>query len=160
MSTKIIQGKQPLSSKSETSTDLSWEGDYTDFFAVDPKLRDELVSKGLEFKFIRSKKYLDDGGFHKQGYKPYKRDQSEKKDGNSFELGTDPEGYTRRGDLILAVKPKHLVEKDRAKIAARTKAYNDIATRNAEDREKIAKIVQDAGGKIGVNSGSDEADDD
>ena len=126
MSDNIIKGKVALSTKPTTSTDLSWEEGYDDFLKIDPSLKAELDAKGFGFKFIRSKKFTDDGGFNKQGYKPYKRDRVDKKDGSLFEFGTDPEGYTRRGDLILAVKPKSLIARDKAKIQAEGTFYQVI----------------------------------
>lgn len=159
MSEKIIKGKVALSTKPVTSTDLTWEADYDDLLAIDPALKAEIAAKGFEYRFIRAKKYVEDGAYHKMGYRPYKRDPVEKKDGHTFEFGADPEGYLRRGDLILAVKPKALVERDRAKIRARTEAYNNVVQRNKEAAEDLRRTVSDAGGTIGVSEGDDDDSD-
>ena len=159
MDNKIVKGKIPLASKPATSTDLVWSEGYDDFFKIDAALKAELDAQGFGYKFIRSKKYTDDGGYHKLGYKPYKRQKIEQKDGSLFEYGVDPEGYTRRGDLVLAVKPKTLIARDKAKIQARTDAYSNISQRNEADKENLKRAVSDAGGNIQVTSGSDEDSD-
>ena len=162
MADKIINGKVALSTKPETSTDLSWDENstgYGDFFKIDPALKKELDAKGYGFKFIRAKKFVDDGGFHKQEYKPYKRDKVTQKDGSAFEFGLDPEGYTRRGDLILAVKPKAMIAKAKAIIQARTDSYSNIKQQNEADKESISKTLRDAGGNVKITAGSDEDSD-
>lgn len=85
--------------------------------AISEELKKEITSKGLEYRWISYRHYVENGNFHKHSWAVYK---PEKKDSDQgFYLGNNPDGIIRRGDCILAVRPKELCEQHREDLADR-----------------------------------------
>ncbi len=70
---------------------------------LDEQLRDELTKKGLSFKWINFQDFKSKG-VNSLGFIPYKR-ESKAPLAELLQTGA-PDGYTVKGDLILAVMPK------------------------------------------------------
>lgn len=147
---EIKNGKKPLSAKPRT-TRMNLDDIFTNPLALDPELKQELESKGLVARFISVAKFRENGGNHERGWVPYKRATMKAPQDDIF--GSNPDGYIRRGDSVLAVRPKELNEKHktylRQKAAERS---NPVASRAAE----IRKMAQAAGVEMDVREGDDE----
>ena len=76
---------------------------------LDPELKKELEEQGLVPRWMSVKLLEQNGGFHKRGWRPYKRIS---KDNTPFSelFGKNADGYVRRNDMILGVKTKEEVE--------------------------------------------------
>ena len=82
--------------------------DFDDQLALDPRLKSEIIKKGLVFRWINGVKYKAAFGYDARQWQPYKRSEtSVQLENNSFGYA-DSEGFIRRGDMILAVRSKAL----------------------------------------------------
>lgn len=157
---KLKNGKMPLSQKTQVSSDMS-EDDFN-LLALDQELKDELAAKGFAYRFINAKQYVEKQGFHRSGWKVYKRDISNRSKGAfDFDLGTDPEGYVRRGDLILAVKPTEMQARHREKLAAKTaryspERYNKEAAQQLRDRARESSVQMKVSDTYEAEPGDDK----
>lgn len=145
-------GKAPLKAK-PTGSDISMGSTLADMYMnplkIDEELKSELRNKGLEYRFINMKTYKD-MGFHRSHWKPYKRETAGPKDSG---FGSDPEGYLRRGDLVLAVKAKEHAELHRNQLRLRAKLQsNPNKVRAAE----LKQMMQAAGIKGKVHEGFED----
>lgn len=136
-------GRKPLSQKKlARPAALSLEDIFGNSLGIDPELAATLKAKGLAWRFISYPQLQKMGGTHARGWKPYKPD-SGKIDNHTFQVGADPEGFIRRGELILAVRPIELNEKHKqylAQEAARTKGFQ------ASKVEELREMVRDVPG--------------
>lgn len=145
-------GKPTLQDK-ELSTELAISNfDESDHFAIDPLLKQELDEKNMAYRWINAKKWQDNYGYDARMWSPYKRDSKMTPGFEAFGI-VDPNGYTRRGDLILAAQPQAVAARRREKIANKNK-------RLVGDHERAAAEQLRAGlrGKAKVTSGYDEND--
>lgn len=104
---------------------------------IDHALKAELKDNQLAYRFINFKTFKRNG-FHKQHWKPYRR--SSRPDNNVL-FNLDADGYTVRGDLVLAVKPyewndarkQELAKKNALKsgiVGAKTKEMRELAAKS------------------------------
>lgn len=135
---------------SELPVTLDVNGD--DAFSIDPALRAELESKGLAHRWINARKFKDNYGYDARRWVPYKRESKMPGGYESFGYA-DPEGFIRRGDLILAAQPIAIAEARKAKIAARTAA---LAGHNKQAAADLKKTMKEAGLNAKVHEGFDE----
>jgi hypothetical protein len=148
---KMKNGRMPLSQK---STEVVAEAELN-MLALDPALKRELAEKGYAYRFISAPEYQKNYGFHRTGWKPYKREETTEKKGTlDFGFGVDPEGYIRRGELVLAVKPLAEHAKHKAKLAAKTKLYNNHVKQTAD---LIRQGAREAGVNMKVEEGFEES---
>lgn len=126
--------------------------DETDAFAIDPLLLKELKEKGLAHRWINAKKWKDNYGFDPRMWAPYKRESKMTPGYEAYGI-TDSEGYTRRGDLILAAQSEQVAARRREKIANKNKALQ-------KDHQKVAaeQLRRDLKGQGKVTEGYDEND--
>jgi len=78
--------------------------DYDDnqsTLSIDKRLEEELIANDLVWRFINFKEYKKKG-FHSSKWVPYQRTSTPQ---NGALYTQDPNGYTVKQDLILAVKP-------------------------------------------------------
>lgn len=147
---KIKDGKVPSSSK---GTSADFKDLEFNLLAVDPELKAELDRKGLAYRFINAKQYQQNYGFHRTGWRVYKREATASSGSMDFSMGTDPEGYVRRGDLILAVKPKEMQEAHKQKIRAKTERYNNATKRNRENADVLRAMAKTGGLDLTIEEG-------
>lgn len=107
MSNQIIDGKKVRSKKTEESQPVreSLEGIFGNALDVPAFLKKELDTKGLEGRWIDYKNYVENAGFHRTGWAPYKPENG---------VGTTPDGYIRRGSVVLAARSKEQSDRHRA----------------------------------------------
>ena len=114
------QGRPTLQDKEFASGAPVAQFDETDNFAIDPLLKKELHEKKLEYRWINAKKWKDNYGFDPRMWTPYKRESKMTPGYEAYGM-TDSEGYTRRGDLILAAQAEHIAAKRKERIANKNK---------------------------------------
>jgi hypothetical protein len=135
--------------KQKYEFDFSKEPSLVD---IDPETQKELDSKGLVGKYINATKLRANFGTDPRGWRPYKPDV---KGSLANTFGADPEGYVRRGDLILAVLPKEQHARLKAKVQYRTDMQS-----SASQRQKAAQeLQQTVGSAAKVKIGYDENED-
>jgi len=112
--------------------------------SVPQNLKEEMRSKGLEWRWISLKDLQRNGGFHRANWKPYKSDSI--KSVSSDFGGTGPEGYLVRGEMVLAAKSKEAVEQQRALIRRKTEAQAGYGKQAAQQLRSTlgnkAKVVE------------------
>lgn len=102
-------------------------------FDLEEGIKEELKGKGLVGRFINLKMMENYGGRHPKGWVPYKRDIEDLSDYAQI-FGKDPDGYVRRGDLILGVKKEEEVERHKAYLAqeAKKQEVRKVKRRNSQ----------------------------
>jgi len=126
-------------------------------FDLDPEVAKELEEQGLEARYVNIKLMGRNGGTHPRGWRPYKRQKSESSTRDEYLFGKDPEGYVRRGDLVLAVKTKEEVSKHRAYLDYEAKSHSVnriIKNKRKEMREMIKN--QGMGDYVTLHEGYEE----
>lgn len=148
MSDKLFQGKLPISEKPvETKTKLGPSFEDDDILGNRLKLPENFVatlkSYGFDVRFINNKKLIEDGGYHKRGWKPFKSQDfseiSEELKVNQFLYGKNPDGTILRGDALLAVRPLTMSERHREVIDERTRRQSKVVTNTAEKLRETAR---------------------
>lgn len=149
---KFKGGKVPQSEKPKEKLGLvTYDDIYTNPLQVPNELKEELEEAGLSYKFINGKELVENHGFHHAGWKPYKPKCQAV---TAATFGADPEGYFRRGDLILAVLPKEVVARQKAFI--KQKAQNMIDPNNA--KRELKALAQRSGVDARVTGWEEDED--
>ena len=116
---------------------------------IDSILKKELAEKNLEYRFIDFKQAKLNGGRSRAGWMVYKR-ESEAPRLQGISTLADPDGLVRQGSMVLAVKPKVLADKQRAKRDAQTKILNRY---NKTVSDEVDADAQRLGGSSRAISG-------
>lgn len=133
----VKNGRVPLAKKKTSMRKVhpdspSLEPDIT---AISKELQEELDAKGLCHRWVNQKQYVENGGFHRSGWRAYR---SEKKD-SSGDIGTNADGYITRMGLILAVKTVEEQQAHRARLARKNRDMASVAKSKADDFKKVAR---------------------
>lgn len=155
MSTQIRNGKKPLSQKSRPAP-VNAEDIFQNPLGLDPELVTTLQSKGVAYRFINYKKFIEMGGQHQGYWKPVRLSQL-KEWGydnmglNEFINGQDPDGFVRRQDLVLAIRSKDINDKHLRYLRQEADRVKDMQEAHAnEARERVR------GSGIKVHSGYED----
>lgn len=150
MNNQIKGGKKPLSSKPDmfSITDTG----FGDNLAIEPALKKEIESKGLEYRWVDYKQMHENGGLHKNGWRAYKRENANISDSYGFRLGNDPNGLERRGHCLLAVRPTEVGDQHRALLVQKASIASKEHHKKA--REEMRETAKEAG--IKISGGVDE----
>lgn len=141
----IQNGKKPLSSKPRTQSPASLEDIFGNTLSVDPAIAEAIGKKGMEYRWISMKKYGDMGNSHERAWRPVKRSECGTIDPTSLTNGSDPDGYIRRGDLVLAVRNKDLGDKHRAFLKVQADRQKNVQRDHANELKEFVK-------KSGINA--------
>lgn len=136
----LVSGRKPKSQKPRIPAIINESEVFGNTFSLDPDLVKELESKNLAYRFASAKELYANQGYHKRGWKVYKRGASVTMGNRDFLSGNDPEGVIRRGDSILVVKSMEDYQKHKALLgqkAARLKAA--AGKRQAEEMREAAR---------------------
>lgn len=143
MSKPVSKGKAPISQKKLGSVDGDFWFDPAngDLTSIPSSVKTQLRDEGYACRLINSKKYQEDRGFHKSGWRVYKFERGQEIGQGSldFGFGVDAEGYLRRGDLVLAVMPLEMHESHRQNIFRKTKAQMGKNVADAKEIEQYAR---------------------
>lgn len=135
---KVVSGRKSVESKADSFNYMS-EDVFGNRLALTPELKKELKEQGLEGRWVNYKKLLDNQGYHEKGWVAYKRKKSDTIDVGTFLGGTDPDGYIRRGDSILAVKTVGNAERHREFLKARAERQRGHAKEKADELRSMAR---------------------
>lgn len=105
---------------------------------IDVALKAELAELNLEYRFIDFKKAALNGGRSRAGWIVYRR-QSEDPRLQGIKAMADPDGLTRDGTMVLAVKPKAAADRQRARRDAQNKImrrYTQTVTQELDGQAK------------------------
>lgn len=157
-------GKKPLSSRG-SPTPINMDDIFGNQLGIDPALAKAIDAEGQAYRFINAKRLQDMGGMHQNGWRPYRPSEEAraKMDAHTLLFGSDPNGFIRRGDCILATRPKELHEKHKAYLrqeANRGKNVNKVAAQNMRDFVKSNGLdmrVQE-GAEVHEGFGGDDED--
>ncbi len=145
---------KPNSTKKPVSVPNHSEEIFDSSFAVPPEIKAEIKEKGLACRWVNGTSLQKSFGFNKNRWVPFK---SEKAKAVTSMFGGDPEGYVRRGDLILAVKPKELQDKHRAYLADKLAGSKGVLKKKTS--EDMRQIAEEHGVKAKFDNSYDENDD-
>jgi len=148
------KGRMPIAARQTEIAEMNELRASGDIFQVSLELQAELKEKGLAYRFINRKKYIEEHGFHKGGWVAFKRDLKAKPtDSLDFSSGTDAEGYVRRGDQVLAVKPIAEHEKFKRILKRKKQLY---LGQNKLKAEELREMARAAGADMTVEEGYEE----
>jgi hypothetical protein len=153
---EIRNGKKPLAAKAASKPmPITMEDIFGNTLGLDPSIIKALKAKGLAYRFVSAAKLQQNAGYHERGWTPIKRKDIEGY-GTLDTFGADPEGYVRRGDLVLAVRPQALNDKHKAYIAQEANRGNHSQKSQAKE---LREFVKNSGAEgITVIEGYDEKD--
>lgn len=126
---------------------------YHDQLKIDDELIEEMTKKGFEWRFINALDFQKKG-FNKSQWTPYKRDKTEPTSSQSKIFGSDPDGFIKRGDLILAVKSSEKAQAHRAFLDQRSQQLSKAVGSYGAD--ELKKAFRDAGVNAKVLTGYDD----
>jgi hypothetical protein len=136
-------GRKPLSQKGKPSgaaRPLGLDEIFGNPLSVDPAIAKAIEAQGKEYRWVGYQKLVSNGGYHERGWKPVKRSEC----GNMESIptfGVDPEGYIRRGDLVLAVRDKELCERHRAYLREQAGRGKQIQKKHADELRQQVKAA-------------------
>lgn len=107
----------------------------------------ELEAKNYEYRWLNAKEMVEKRGLHRTGWKVYKvtnPDKAKAKGDFDFNNGVDVDGYVRRGDLVLGIKPKELQDRHRQKLKERNK-NQDISRLQSLQARELRERAKDGG---------------
>ena len=136
---KTVNGRKPVSSRAlpvVMSDDI-----FGNRLALPAELKKELKEQGLEPRWINFKKFVDNQGYHEKGWKAYTRKKSDTMETSSFLNGSDPDGYIRRGEAILAVKTTAEAERHRQFLKSRAERHRAYSQEKAEELRSMARTA-------------------
>lgn len=126
-------GKKPLAAKAQAKpTPLNMDDIFGNTLGLDPAIREALKKKGLSYRFVSAAKLQMNAGYHIRAWRPIKLKDIEGY-GTIDLFGSDPDGYVRRGDLVLAVRPIELNEKHKTLLAQEANRAKGIQKRQADE---------------------------
>ena len=134
----LKQGRKPIGQRI-TVADTQEENEiFGNALKIDATLRKELEDKNLECRFVDAKQLYEMGGYHKNGWLPYKRDQSAILSSSGFKFGNDPDRIVRRGSLVLAARTKEYGDKHRRLLRSKADRYAQVTKRSAQELREFA----------------------
>ncbi len=136
---EIRNGKKPLAAKAASkAAPINMDDIFGNALGLDPNIVKALRDKGLVHRFISAPKLMSSGGYHARGWRPIKLKEIEGY-GTIDTFGADPDGYLRRGDLVLAVRSKELNDKHKAYLAQEGARGKNIQKKQADELRQFVK---------------------
>jgi hypothetical protein len=153
----IQNGKRPLSTKNRPSAS-TLDDIFGSPLGLDPGIVKAIEAKGLSYRFVSVPALQKMGGYHNRGWRPLLMKELGGEYGtlnqNSLQFGGDPDGYLRRGDLVLAVRPKDMTDKHRAFLRQEALLRSN-SVRDKAQAEELRNMAKRAGLDTVVESDSD-----
>lgn len=133
--------KKPLSEKGKGNPFRKQAvfGTMTD---IDPAFKSAALEKGYELRWLNYKELIESQGQHKRMWEAAKRtDFGEVKGSPIYNLnfGSSPDGFIRRGTMILGKRSKELCEQHREALAESLEAYKSQASTDASNLRESAR---------------------
>lgn len=148
-----MAAKKPISARTKP-TPVNMDDIFGNPLGLDPELVAAIQAKGFAHRFINAKKLIEMGGYHAKGWRPYKPSTEEraKLESQSLLFGSDPDGYIRRGDCILAVRSKELNDKHKAYLKQEVARTQNVAKNAAS---QIKDFIRSNGLDMRVQEGAE-----
>jgi hypothetical protein len=108
--------------------------------SVSEEIHKALSEKGLVYRWISMKKFSDNGNSHEYGWRPVKRSECANVESSPND-GNDPNGFIRRGDLVLGVRSKVLNDQHNQYLRQEAQRSSSLHSqkRHAEELRKHAE---------------------
>jgi hypothetical protein len=125
---------------------------------LDPAIKEKIEAQGLDCRFISVKHLQDMGGTHQNGWRPIKmKDVCDNMDGHTKLFGADPDGFIRRGDLVLGVRSKELGERHKQYLAQEAERVSLKKLQRAH-KEELRRALRETNEQVvdGFDEGDEE----
>lgn len=153
MNKKPVAEKPKESKKSDPIWDAAgFEEFYNNQLSISDDLKQELRDQDLDWRFINIAMFRKSGNRHKNLWRPYNVKASSPIDAFA---GIDPEGVLTRGDLVLAVRPKHVTAAYKRKVDQRNAANAGFNKAKAEEMKQLARSAGVAD-QVKIHEGYDD----
>jgi len=137
MNKKPVEAKPKEAKKKDPIWDAAgFDEFYNNQLSLSADLKQELRDQGLDWRFINISTFRSSGNRHKNLWRPY--NVKGKSPIDAF-AGIDPEGVLTRGDLVLAVRPKHVTAAYRKKVDQKNKANAGFNKAKAAEMKQLAR---------------------
>lgn len=154
------KGRKPVS---ERKVGPSFEGITFGASQLDlpPGLKNQLENLGFSCRFINAKQLSDAGGYHRNGWKPFRRKDFQENGKDVVQLdasiwGNSPDGVVQRKEMILAIRPVEMTEAHRRHIQAKTDRLAGNATKQAA--ESLKRTAKENRVDVQVHEGYEDND--
>jgi hypothetical protein len=156
---QIKNGQKPLSEKRLAKpARLNMDDIFGNKLGLDPAITSALEAKGMDVRFINAKILQDMGGWNEMGWRPVPmKEVCNTTDTHSFQFGIDPNGFIRRGDLVLAQRPKDMGIKHKQYLAQENERAR-IKTKSKYHAEELRRLADEAGLDARIHEGYDDED--
>jgi len=138
-----------LSARQGMATPINPNELFQNPLTLDPEIVEVLKKNNLHCRFVNYKKLAANDGIDEHYFTPLRRSQLKemgyaKMDTHSFLQGNDVEGYFRRGDLILCVRPVEINEKHKAYLKQENERLSTKKA-NRKHASAISEMLRDRG---------------
>lgn len=120
---------------------------------VPKQVAEALTKQNKVWRWVSYRQLVDNGGHHDKGWSAVKAKDCGIVDTSAF--GSDPDGYIRRGTLVLAVRSSEVNDKHKAYLKQEADRYSKVQSRHASELRQYAKA---AGIDMSVSEGYGEED--
>jgi hypothetical protein len=148
----IKNGMKPLSQKQAPASPYRDDELFGNVQTIPEDIQKELDAKGLVGRWLDNSRIAANGGYHPKGWVPYRREGGAA-DQQSFMFGQSPDGYVRRGTLILGAKTKEAHAKHTALLKQQAD-YRKIKSVERGHAEGLRRIGGSSG--LRVHEGYEE----
>lgn len=134
-------GKMPISAKPKTTKPATLDDIFGNPMSLPPEVTAAFEKAGLAYRFVNASKIIQNGGRHHRAWTPIKLAKIKDMPGcaNIDLFGSDPDGYYRHGDLVLATRPKDLHQKHRAFLNQEAETAKRFQKRHAEELRQYVR---------------------
>jgi hypothetical protein len=157
---EIKNGRKPIAAKAAAKPSrMNLDDIFGNTLGIDPEMQKIIEAKGFAIRFISASKLESNAGYHNRHWRPLPTSKLKEwgydtlNTLDSFSFGSDPNGFIRRGDLVLAVRPKDLHEKHRAYLKQEAARGRGLQKKHAEE---LKSLVRDAGLDMKIHEGFED----
>jgi len=130
-------GRKPIAEKGKANPFRKAGGGAGSLTDIDPAFKEAAKKAGYELRWLNQKTLIENQGFHRRMWEPVKRNRFGEIPGSStanLSYGESPDGFIRRGTMILGYRSKELSDQHREMLK--------------EDRDAYARILPEAAEKL------------
>jgi hypothetical protein len=147
--------KKSLASKKTAPAVVGPPNFMQDKLTLSKEIADYITAQDKDWRWINYPKYVEAGGIHDNGWTAFKLPDELKGAPGTLQFGTNPDGIIRRGECLLATRPKEYSEQHRAWLKQKT-ALQSGAKRAKAAAENLRAMARESGVAAEVEEGFDE----
>lgn len=147
--------KKSLSSKKTAPAVQGPPNFMQDKLVLSKPIADYIEAQGQDWRWINYSKYVDAGGIHDNGWTAFKLPEALKGAPGTLILGNNPDGIIRRGECLLATRPKEYSQQHREWLKHKTSLQSG-AKRAKEAADNLKAMARESGVSAEVEEGFDE----